>query len=63
MPITAIAAMTGAGNYKIECNSYSHTVQLSAVDGQHNCPRCGAVLRIEWNAAHKELERQYGSRT
>jgi rRNA maturation endonuclease Nob1 len=49
--------MTGSEVYKLQCGGCGEDVTLPATDGQHACPRCGAALRIHWNAERHRFAR------
>lgn len=50
--------MSGGEVYKLDCHGCGHTVMSAATREQKDrtCPRCKAILRIEWNAAKAEEE-------
>lgn len=47
--------MNAESYYKLDCAGCNETIQLPAIDGQANCPNCGATLLIHWNGAHADL--------
>ncbi len=42
-----------SGAYKLDCYGCGRTLTVPPRDGEQECPSCGAVLWVEWNAARQ----------
>jgi len=49
--------MTDRELYKLDCFTCGRTITMPANDGQKPCPRCGAILQVEWNAERLQFAR------
>ncbi len=50
--------MNDHDHYRLDCHACDETIMIPAQDGAWFCPKCGAILRLEWSGGIMDYERE-----